>query len=180
MNHVEDARLGGILRPGKAIPTEFRGITFRSRLEANVARFIADLGIDYEYESKSFLVGRQHFCPDFFLPATGQFIEVRGYQTETSEQTLWDFSRSHCRYEGSSIVCPGLIVFRSEGVERLDPLADFLLSVDVLICASAHASLGTLAAGKCSYCHEPGSAYLEIDVRSGVPVLISEVGRVSR
>jgi hypothetical protein len=44
----------------KSIETEYRGITYRSRLEARWATFFDDLGVMYEYEPQHFDLGLEN------------------------------------------------------------------------------------------------------------------------
>jgi hypothetical protein len=181
----------GVLRPGIAIPTQFRGITYRSRLEANVAQFLYDLGLKFEYEVRSFLVNGKHYAPDFYLPEMDRFVEARGYITETSEEVLQEFVRQ----QGD------LFVFYSDKAEHLqyhDELDIYRTELVVAMCDFLHASLGTLGhpslrepmetAYPCWLCkkhliEQPhrhrirNITYLEVVMRSGVPVLVTEVGR---
>jgi len=63
----------------KAIQTRYAGHYFRSRLEAKWAVFFDALGIEWEYEPEGyeFSNGRR-YLPDFYLPACGTWIEVKG------------------------------------------------------------------------------------------------------
>lgn len=52
----------------KAIPTVYRGVEMRSRLEADVAFMLDGLGMDWHYEPCSLLLPNgQHYRPDFQL-----------------------------------------------------------------------------------------------------------------
>ena len=63
----------------KAIETVYGGYRFRSRLEARWAVFFDALGIKYEYEKEGFDLGELGwYLPDFFLPESRWFIEVKG------------------------------------------------------------------------------------------------------
>lgn len=65
----------------KAIPTEYNGYVFRSRLEARWAVFFDALDIEYEYEIDGFeFSDGTKYLPDFYLPDIdgGMFIEVKG------------------------------------------------------------------------------------------------------
>lgn len=79
--------MGGI----KAIETSYKGYRFRSRLEARWAVFFDTLGIPYEYESQGFEINSYgqdedgapdergwRYLPDFYLPATKTWVEVKG------------------------------------------------------------------------------------------------------
>lgn len=65
----------------KAIPTEYNGYLFRSRLEARWAVFFDALDIRYEYELDGYRMSDgTKYLPDFYLPDVneGIFIEVKG------------------------------------------------------------------------------------------------------
>ena len=52
---------------------------FKSGLEEKVSDLLCELGVDYEYESKSFPYTIQHlYTPDFILP-NGVVLETKGY-----------------------------------------------------------------------------------------------------
>jgi hypothetical protein len=56
-----------------AIPTEYRGRMYRSRLEARWAAFFDQLGWRHEYEPYD--LGR--WSPDFLLPDWNVLVEVK-------------------------------------------------------------------------------------------------------
>lgn len=67
----------------KAIETYYAGCRFRSRLEARWAVFFDTLGIPWEYETQGYWVGvyedrRRRYLPDFWLPETETWVEVKG------------------------------------------------------------------------------------------------------
>jgi hypothetical protein len=89
---MESSLPAGRIRPRIAIPTEYAGHCFRSRLEANVALFLDHLAIQWEYETRSFLLkSGRHYCPDFFLPKRPGFIEVKGLLNEEAARTAIEF-----------------------------------------------------------------------------------------
>lgn len=61
----------------KAIETVYKGYKFRSRLEARWAVFFDALGIEYQYEPEGFEFNGIRYLPDFFLPKTNIFIEIK-------------------------------------------------------------------------------------------------------
>lgn len=68
----------------KAIETTYRGVAFRSRLEARWAVFFDKLGIEWEYEPEGYEAGGTRYLPDFWLPtvlhrgrAGGLYFEVK-------------------------------------------------------------------------------------------------------
>jgi hypothetical protein len=66
----------------KAIETFYNGYRFRSRLEARWAVFFDSLGIEYQYESEGYDLGKDGFyLPDFYLPGYDLFVEVKPSRT---------------------------------------------------------------------------------------------------
>lgn len=61
----------------KALPSFYRGITFRSRMEARWAVFMDVLGIRYFYEPEGYEIDGTYYLPDFFLPTIDAFLEVK-------------------------------------------------------------------------------------------------------
>lgn len=66
------------------IPTEYRGVLFRSRTEARWATLLDLMGIRWEYEAEGYQLQSCWYLPDFWLPQFNAFAEVKG----TAEQ--WD------------------------------------------------------------------------------------------
>jgi hypothetical protein len=67
----------------KAIETEYKGYRFRSRLEARWAVFFDAANIPYEYELERFeLENGRTYLPDFYLPKSGTWIEVKPVQPD--------------------------------------------------------------------------------------------------
>ena len=67
----------------KPIETQYKGYRFRSRLEARWAVFFETLGIDWLYEPEGFEKENTEgemirYLPDFYLPGTDTWIEVKG------------------------------------------------------------------------------------------------------
>jgi hypothetical protein len=63
----------------KAIETWYRGIRFRSRLEARWAVLFDALGIHWEYEEQGYVVDGRPYLPDFRLTKWGTWVEVKGH-----------------------------------------------------------------------------------------------------
>lgn len=62
----------------KAIETSYAGCRFRSRLEARWAVFFDRLGIEWQYEVEGFETPAGRYLPDFYLPESKRWIEVKG------------------------------------------------------------------------------------------------------
>lgn len=63
----------------QAIPTEFRGVKYRSRLEAMWAQWLYERNLFAYYEKRKFKLDRGiWYLPDFYLPDADTYIEVKG------------------------------------------------------------------------------------------------------
>lgn len=66
----------------KAIETKYAGCRFRSRLEARWAVVFDHLGLEWQYEPEGFErpgpEGVIRYLPDFYLPATETWVEIKG------------------------------------------------------------------------------------------------------
>ena len=74
-----------------AIPTEYKGYRFRSRLEARWAVFFETLGLPWKYEPEGFecegYEGKKvRYLPDFYLPRSETWIEVKGTKESLLEE----------------------------------------------------------------------------------------------
>ncbi len=81
----------------KAIPTKYKGYTFRSRLEARWAVFFDALHVGWEYEKEGYelittnwetgepVKGTLWYLPDFWIPEWESFIEIKP-QGEVDEE----------------------------------------------------------------------------------------------
>lgn len=71
---------------------------FRSSWEANIARILNELGIEWRYEFKRFYFiqvdnGVMSYQPDFYLPDFDKWIEVKGWMDEKSKIRLTRFAK---------------------------------------------------------------------------------------
>lgn len=81
----------------KAIETHYGGHHFRSRLEARWAVFFDHMGIRWQYELEGFEVRGvyaeppyRRYLPDFYLPATATWVEVKGDENKLNFNLLAD------------------------------------------------------------------------------------------
>ncbi len=72
----------------KPIPAEYRGVKYRSRLEARWAVFFDAVGEEYHYhyEYEGFQLPSGWYLPDFFLPRIGLWVEIKPDEP-TDEET---------------------------------------------------------------------------------------------
>lgn len=81
----------------KPIETKYKGILFRSRLEARWAYFFDLIGVQWEYEPEGYSLPSGPYLPDFWLPkvslrgdAPGLFVEVKP-TADNDENRLREF-----------------------------------------------------------------------------------------
>lgn len=90
----------------KVIETEYKGIKFRSKLEAQWAVLFDELNIKWEYEPEGYDLGNGlWYLPDFLIDFNDgwapMYVEVKGCMTDTDaekikrlEGLLWDEKRN--------------------------------------------------------------------------------------
>lgn len=71
---------------------------FRSKMEANVARYYRHMGEWYRYEYKEFEFreikrGSRFYKPDFYLVAPDRWIEVKGWFRKTDKTKIKRFKK---------------------------------------------------------------------------------------
>lgn len=84
-----------------AVPTDYAGTTFRSRLEADWAATLNAYRIAWAYEPETItLPSGTVYIPDFWLPELGIWIEVKGPGIPRVEKTVELAETRACRCEG--------------------------------------------------------------------------------
>jgi hypothetical protein len=77
----------------RAVPTCYRGTTFRSRLEADAAFLFDHLGLGWEFEAHSFLLDNGlHYRPDFLVASRSMWAETRGYSNVQGDTQIAGFT----------------------------------------------------------------------------------------
>jgi hypothetical protein len=83
------------------------GISMRSGWEANVARIFSTHGIEWEFEPTHFPFpikkGVRGYLPDFYLPGTDEWVEVKGYLDHSGRTKMKRFKKYY-PYEFSRLV----------------------------------------------------------------------------
>ena len=100
-----------------AIPTEYKGYRFRSRLEARWAVFFDACRVKWEYEPEGFaLPNGQNYLPDFLLHGcdgrspSDLYVEVKGKMTEADAEKIWQFSGVEYVDKHMNVANPILVV----------------------------------------------------------------------
>lgn len=83
------------------IQTAYKGVKFRSRLEARHAVFFDSLGVRWEYEKEGFKFNRSGlYLPDFWLPDFQFWIEIKGQQPTSDEILKLSAVAAETRFKG--------------------------------------------------------------------------------
>ena len=61
-------------------------ICFYSTWEANIARVLTLMNINWQYSPKIFDLGKHTYRPDFYLPDSNLFLEVKNYMNDYSRE----------------------------------------------------------------------------------------------
>lgn len=91
-------RTGNAYRNTKTGIREDIGINCRSSWEANFARILSMYGIKYQFEPRIFVFhkikrGTKAYTPDFYLPKTDEWVEIKGYMDDASRIKLKRFKQ---------------------------------------------------------------------------------------
>lgn len=89
------------------IETRYAGCRFRSRLEARWAVFFDAADIRWEYEPEGYTLGDgTRYLPDFYLPESGTWIEVKGTDSALDVDLM---SRASAELPGARLMILGPI-----------------------------------------------------------------------
>lgn len=105
----------------EAVPTEYDGTTFRSRLEADWAHTLNANQIKWAYEPETItLPSGAVYIPDFWLPELGTWIEVKGAGIPRVEKTA-ELAKTRACHCASECTCqwPGgeLVIIGRESLD---------------------------------------------------------------
>lgn len=82
----------------KNIPTTYKNVTYRSRLEARWAVFFDELKIKHIYEYEGFILeNKEYYLPDFYLPQYDVYCEVKPNFEEVflNQNTFVNFAKTN-------------------------------------------------------------------------------------
>jgi len=89
------------------IQTKYKGVYFRSRLEARWAVFFDTLGIPWEYEKEGYeFTDGNRYLPDFWLPDQKIWVEIKGgkpseEETRKMELLVTETGHDACLFHGN-------------------------------------------------------------------------------
>lgn len=79
--------------PGHSKREWYQGHAFRSSWEVRFAKALDGRGIAWQYEPKRFYFDDCSYLPDFFVPATGTYYEVKGWMSPESQRRIDAFRK---------------------------------------------------------------------------------------
>jgi hypothetical protein len=89
--------LDGTWAPGKTLPVDYQKgdiiITMRSPWEVDFAEALDRHGIAWDFEPKRFDLGWTTYLPDFYLPASDTYVEVKGWLREDAATKMASFQK---------------------------------------------------------------------------------------
>lgn len=87
-----------------SIPTNYKGHTFRSQMEARWAVFFDYFGIVWNYEPHGLSFESEKYLPDFYLPDFNLYVEVKYNKDPDAIRITKKFASHHCI---DIVVCDG-------------------------------------------------------------------------
>lgn len=88
----------------KAIPTVYKGVQMRSRMEAQCAVLFDKLGWEWEYEKFSLMLPSGiSYIPDFWIDTPWIISECRGYESERGQRQIEEFASLVEKHHGFEV-----------------------------------------------------------------------------
>jgi hypothetical protein len=80
LSHCHGNKTEHVLMNGKTI-------NMRSSWESKYAKYLESNNIDFKYESNAFLLSNsKHYIPDFYLTASDEYVEIKGYLSDDQSE----------------------------------------------------------------------------------------------
>ena len=88
-------------------------VSMRSSWEVKYALYLDGKGVDWQYEPKVFVLGHGNwrgasYWPDFYLPATKMYIEVKGWMPDNVRRKMAEFRRQYPKVKLKVLDCGAL------------------------------------------------------------------------
>jgi hypothetical protein len=84
---------GKIAHHGKWV--KYKGIKMRSTWEVKYAKWLDKQGTKWQYESKTFDLGNTTYTPDFYLPETDTYVEIKGWWRDDAKEKFELFRKKY-------------------------------------------------------------------------------------
>jgi predicted nuclease of restriction endonuclease-like RecB superfamily len=66
----------------------YKGYLMKSSWEIKYAKYLDKNNIKWEYENKTFDLGNTTYTPDFYLPETDIYIEIKGWFRKDAKRKM--------------------------------------------------------------------------------------------
>lgn len=134
-----------VLKPRAAL---YAGVWFRSRLEATWAAYFQAHGMLWQYEERAFeFPDGTRYLPDFWLPDSRAWFEVKGQVDETDRLKILNLAE-HAQHRDELVLVGGSPAGAVFG--EVTPSGEFNEGVSFARCA--HCDSWTLSMAMCRYC----------------------------
>lgn len=90
----KNAMFGRIPTHGKRF--KYHGFLMRSTWEVKYAKYLDKNEVKWEYEPKAFDLGNTTYTPDFYLPETDTYIEIKGWWRDDAKKKFNKFRKKFC------------------------------------------------------------------------------------
>jgi hypothetical protein len=94
-----------------SLPSKYRGVHFRSRLEARWAYYFDRIGLEWRYEPEGYNLSGEFYCPDFLCGNDWFFVEIKPNKEERDK----GLTKAHALAKAT-----GLDVFITHGPPSMD------------------------------------------------------------
>jgi hypothetical protein len=84
MTGENSPKFGKLPSHGKKI--KYKGIWMRSSWEVAYAKWLDEKEVKWQYESETFNLGKCTYTPDFYLPETDTYIEIKGWWRDNAKK----------------------------------------------------------------------------------------------
>jgi len=88
-------RFGKMASHGKG--KNYKGIFMRSSWETKYAKYLDKNHIKWQYEPKTFDLGNSTYTPDFYLPKTNKYIEIKGWWRDDAKKKFNKFKKLYLK-----------------------------------------------------------------------------------
>lgn len=82
-------------KPSKYKSGKYRGIKMRSSWEIAYAKYLDKQNVKWQYEPKTFDLGNSTYTPDFYLPDSDTYVEIKGRWYKDAEKKFKLFQKKY-------------------------------------------------------------------------------------
>lgn len=111
----------------KAIPTKYKGVTFRSKMESLFAKWCDEYKQKWLYEPEGFVLNGECYLPDFYLPNSKMIVEIKPafFDKETRKMDIILHSEDFNKFTLAVIeMTSNLSLLKYTSTNYLDPFGE--------------------------------------------------------